>query len=168
MPNCSSSSTAFWLEAGAAVQIPSASQFSRVSSSRSDDSGRCAGAIDKRLAGPQLASGVSDQPPMARRIDFQKQPLPFAAGRFAHAEKAGGDDPRVVEDQPVAGPQNFGQIGDRPMFEAFAASVDDQHPRRVPPWQRLGRDQLGGKFVVVGGQIVHLLRSHLEVIDLLD
>ena len=123
---------------------------------------------DKGLAGPQLAPGVSDQPPMAGSIDFQKEPFPLAARRFACPEEAGGNDSCVVENQPVAGPQNFGQIADRPMFEALGATVDDQHPRRIPPWQWLGRDQFRWKFVVEGGQIVHLLRSHLEVIDLLD
>jgi hypothetical protein len=105
---------------------------------------------------------------MARSIDFQKEPFPLAARRFTCPEEAGGNDSCVVENQPIAGPQNFRQIADRPVCEALGVTVDDQHPRRVSPWQGLRRDQLRGKFVVVGGQIVHLLRSHLKVIDLLD
>ena len=45
----------------------------------------------------------------------------------AMSEQAGGEHARVVQDQAVAGAEEFGEIAELPVLPRAARAIDDQH-----------------------------------------
>ena len=92
---------------------------------------------------------ISRQRPAASVSRNSPSHLPPVAFRVPNSRA--GDDPRVVEDEAVAGPQNFRQVADVAVLEASGRAIDNEQTRGVAAGQGLRRDQLVGQFVVVGG-----------------
>ena len=84
-----------------------------------------------------------------------KQPLPVPARAVPAADQPGGHDPRVVNHQAVALPEDFGQIADVLVVQRVGATVHHQQPGVAPAnHRRLGNQPLR-QIVVVLVQFRH-------------
>ncbi|MNO00412.1 hypothetical protein D3C81_2202950 [compost metagenome] len=81
-------------------------------------------------------------------LDLDGQGLAFRSDAVAHARQAGGDDPRVVEHQGVAGLQEVRQVADDPVVQR--AVLDHQQARGIA---RLGGAQRDAVIVQVEVEI---------------
>ncbi len=101
-----------------------------------------------RLARAQSAASFAENPPVAVRRRFDKQPVPAAAGACPVARQLGRYHLRVVQNQPVAGRQQMRQIADMVVLDLLPMAVDDHQPGVCAMAERLLGDQLPGHFVV--------------------
>src|SRR5207253_11437700 len=83
------------------------------------------------------------------RLRFDEEELDAAPGRL-RADEPGGEHPRVVHDEEIAGLEELGEIGDRAVGDPPGA-VEDEQPRAVALRERVARDASRGELV---GEVV--------------
>ena len=88
-------------------------------------------------------------------VGTEKQSCPAGVGAIATADEAGGNDFRVVEDQAVGRPQDFGQIADMTVLDLVARPIDEHQPGVAAFGQRMLGDELARQFEVVVGELGH-------------
>ena len=101
------------------------------------------------FAGSEMPAGLAQDSPHASFADFEEQALPMAAGAFAAAEQPGGNDLRVIQNQAIAGAQQFRQIADVVVRQRLALAVDDQQSSIDARRHRLLGNQMPRQFIVV-------------------
>ena len=141
---------------------PSAASRSRGSSSPSSVTTNVSPAVVRAPTSTTASAGgvVQDRPgrQLARRPDERLPDTPVGVARFEQQHlagtaggpaqpQAGRDDPRVVDDDEVARPQQVGQVADVAVLRRGAATVDEQ-PGGVAWLDRLLGDQRRVEVVV--------------------
>ncbi len=114
-----------------------------------DGRGRAAGKPDRRPHGGRLARAQLHQ--RAASVEHPLEHQLDAAARFLRAEQSGRHDARVVEHQQVATAQQLRQVGELPVGDGAAGSVQVQKPAVPASRGRMPRDQVVGQFVVEFG-----------------
>ena len=103
-------------------------------------------------AGAHAFARAEQCPPIVRRVFFDEEHFDLAAAAGFFSPQARGDDARVVEDDGVAGRDEFEQVGEAAMFPPGVAAMDDEEARGVAFGGGLLGDQFRRQRVVeVGG-----------------
>ncbi len=117
-------------------------------------------------AGFRCMAGANLRERLVRSEQPLDQNLDQAAGILA-AMQTCPNDPRVVEDEQVAGIEQRRQIPDHAICTCF---TDDEQPARAALGRGRLRDQLGGQLEIEVGQpvpalVVHVLEANREFND---
>ena len=100
---------------------------------------------------PQLAARMNHRLIVAGIYGAQQEDFGWAAA-FPLAQQAGAKHTRGVDDDGVAGRNQFRQITKGSMTERALRTIDHQQPARIPRLDRLLRDALRRERVIVVGR----------------
>ena len=119
------------------------------------DDAEDAGPAGDREAGPGAhpARRSRQHVPAGRRPRADEEELDLRPARRLARRHAGRDDPRIVEDDAVAGTEEPGQVGEPPVDPRAPPPVDHEQARAVTPLGRLLGDRLRRQGVVEIGNI---------------
>jgi hypothetical protein len=127
--------------------------------------GRVAGGIEKDDASAKAGAAARSEhgPPEISLKFLQQEDFKAAAGLEVESAKAGGDDAGIVQDQDIAGVEEFREGLELAVLDGMGIAAGDQEARLVADGGGPGRDQSGRYVEIeVRGAQFRLHRGHVN------